>query len=93
MMIIAHGRGLVPDYLAGRAITSINVGVIGGAALFQFSSSLLLNFFIGSDGSFNPLGFRVVFTVMGSLVLLAVLIYLPIHDVHPRQLTRTGEKG
>ncbi len=91
MLIIAHGRGLVPDHLAGRAITTINVGVIGGAALFQFASSLLLDFFIGSDGIVSLAGFRLLFTLMGSLVLCAVLIYLPARDVHPRQLTRTGE--
>ena len=77
MLIIAHGRGLVPDHLAGRAITTINVGVIGGAALFQFASSLLLDFFIGSDGIVSLAGFRLLFTLMGSLVLCAVLICCP----------------
>lgn len=90
MLIIAHGRGLVPDHLAGRAITTINVGVIGGAAFFQFASSLLLDFFIGADGSVRLSGFRLLFALMGGLVLAAVLIYLPARDVHPRQLTRAG---
>jgi len=89
MLIIAHGRGLVPDHLAGRAITTINVGVIGGAALFQFASSLLLDFFIGPEETISLFGFRLLFTLMGLLVLLAVVIYLPARDVKPRQLQRS----
>lgn len=87
MLIIAHGRGLLPDHLAGRGITTINIGIIGGAALFQLCSSLLLDAYIGPQGVIADTGFRVLFTTMGSLVLLAVLVYLPARDVHPRQLT------
>lgn len=93
MLIIAYGRGLLPDHLAGRGITTINVGVIGGAALFQFASSLLLDLFIGPEGSISLSGFRLLFTLMGVLVLLAVLVYLPARDVHPRQLTRSAGSG
>lgn len=92
MLIIAYGRGLLPDRLAGRGITTINIGVIGGAALFQFASSLLLEFFTDPGGAIAPEGFRLLFAGMGGLILLAVLIFLPARDVHPRQLAvRSGE--
>lgn len=86
MLVIAHGRGLLPDHLAGRGITTINAGVIGGAALFQLASSLLLNFFVGADGAISESGFRTLFLGMGLLVLLAIGLYLPTRDVHPRRL-------
>ncbi|WP_026987299.1 MFS transporter [Fodinicurvata fenggangensis] len=84
MLIIAHGRGLLPDHLAGRGITSINAGVMGGTALFQLVTSFLLSFFVGADGTISESGFRLMFIGMGGLVLLAILVYLPSRDVRPR---------
>lgn len=85
MLIIAHGRGLLPDHMAGRGITSINTGVMGGATLFQLGTSLFLGLFTGPEGAVSVTGFRLMFLGMGTVALLAVCVYLPARDVHPKQ--------
>jgi len=73
--LTAHGRSFVPLERAGRLITTINLSALAAAFGAQWLCGLLVGLTSGSDGLGSPLGYRLVFAFLATMLLAALLIY------------------
>ncbi|WP_111732394.1 MFS transporter [Roseovarius amoyensis] len=72
-MIVAHGRSFIPDHLAGRGVTMLNLFAIGGAGVAQFVTGPL--YATASSGSMLA-GYSAIFGFFGLALLIGLCIYL-----------------
>jgi hypothetical protein len=75
-LLIAHGRDFYPDHLVGRGITLVNTAVLGGAALFQFMTGLIVGAF-DKVGTRTPVeAYRSMFAFLAAGLLVGLAFYL-----------------
>lgn len=75
-LLIAHGRDFYPDRLVGRGITLVNTAVLGGAALFQFVTGLIIGAF-DTVGTHAPAeAYRSMFAFLAAGLLVGLVFYL-----------------
>jgi MFS family permease len=79
-VLMAHGRGFVPDRLLGRGITLLNVLFIGGAGVLQPLSGAFMARMAGQPPAET---FAALHLSFGLLLVLALLIYLFSRDRRP----------
>lgn len=83
-MIMTHGRGIFPDRLIGRGMSTMNTCVMLGVACMQTLSGTILGAFAPlADGSRSELAYRTLFGFMCAVLLVAVTIYSRVSDVRP----------
>jgi predicted MFS family arabinose efflux permease len=83
-MVMTHGRGIFPDRLIGRGISTMNTSVMLGVACMQTLSGLII-------GAFEPLAsgaraeeaYRALFGTLTVVLLAAVAVYSRSQDVKP----------
>jgi len=88
-MVMTHGRGLFPDRLIGRGISTMNTAVMLGVACMQTLSGIII-------GAFEPLAsgarteeaYRALFGVLTLVLIVAVAIYTRSEDVKPSEEMR-----
>ncbi|MDA1357016.1 MAG: MFS transporter [Proteobacteria bacterium] len=83
IVIAGHGRALFPDRLAGRGIAMIAIALMGGPAIVQSASGLIMGAFPQVAGASPTDAYRAVFGFLAAIVLLALLAYLRLPDVRP----------
>jgi predicted MFS family arabinose efflux permease len=74
-VLMAHGRGFIPDHLLGRGITIMNILFIGGAGVLQPLSGALLGR-MTAGGASAATAYAALHAVFGALLLLGLAIYL-----------------
>lgn len=79
-VVISHGKSLFPARLAGRGLTLLNMGTMGGAFLAQFVSGLAIDLFPQTDGSYPIAAYQVVFALQAVFLGGAMFAYLPSRD-------------
>ena len=79
-VLMAHGRSFVPDHLLGRGITLLNVLFIGGAGLLQPISGAFMTAMAGQP---PDEAYAMLHTSFGTLLVLALAIYLVSADARP----------
>lgn len=80
---IGVGRGLYPDHMVGRGVTTVNLATFIGVALVQFASGLMMGAF-GGDGAAMPAeAYRVLFGALAAYAVLVALAYFGIADIKP----------
>jgi predicted MFS family arabinose efflux permease len=85
-MVMTHGRGIFPDRLIGRGISTMNTSVMLGVACMQTLSGIII-------GAFEPLAsgartedaYRALFGTLTLVLLVAVAIYSRSQDVKPSE--------
>jgi len=82
LRVMVHGRALLPEHLAGRGMTTVNLGMSLGAALLQPITGVLLG--AVSGGTPTEVGYRAVFGFLALVTFIAMLLYRPIADAPPR---------
>ncbi|WP_445504608.1 MFS transporter [Microvirga sp. G4-2] len=83
-ILTSHGKSLFPSHLTGRGITLMNIGTMGGAFLSQSITGVLIDLMGRSEtGTYSPEGYRLVFAVLGSWLLLSLVFYFKAIDPHP----------
>ncbi len=83
-IIMAHGRGILPDRLIGRGMATINTSVMLGVACMQTLSGVILGVFEPSaSGGRSELAYRGLFGFMSLILLAAVFVYSRSMDVKP----------
>ena len=93
-MIMTHGRGIFPDRLIGRGMSTMNTCVMLGVACMQTLSGTILGAFAPlADGSRSELAYRTLFGFMCAVLLVAVAIYSRARDVRPSDELRAALKG
>lgn len=85
IVIVAHGRSLFPDDLAGRGVTTINLAQAVGTAFLPVATGFLISGFgILPDGGTSPDGYRAAFLFMGGCLVCGAAVYAGITDSKPR---------
>jgi predicted MFS family arabinose efflux permease len=83
-MVMTHGRGIFPDRLIGRGISTINTSVMLGVACMQTLSGIIVGAFEPlADGARTETAYRALFGVLTVVLVVAVAIYSRSQDVKP----------
>jgi MFS family permease len=86
IVIVAHGRSLFPDHLAGRGVTTVNLAQALGTALMPTLTGIIVGVFVPSIGAgASETGYRVAFGAMAALLSLGTLVYVQARDVRPSE--------
>jgi MFS family permease len=84
IVIVAHGRSLFPDRLAGRGVTTVNLAQAIGTAILPAATGLIIGGFAAdAAGAVSALGYRLAFAFMGALLAGCLLVYLGVADSRP----------
>lgn len=83
IVIAGHGRALFPDRLAGRGIAMLSIALMGGPAVLQSITGLIVGAFSRVSDSAPADAYRAVFGFLAAVVLLALLAYLRVPDARP----------
>ncbi|MBM3547626.1 MAG: MFS transporter [Alphaproteobacteria bacterium] len=85
LIVVAHGRSLFPDHLAGRGVTTVNIAQVVGSAFLP----ILTGFIVGAgpaDALVRPeSAYRLAFGAIAFFFALGLATYLTAKDVKPRQ--------
>ena len=83
VVVMTHGIALFPGDLAGRAVTTLNTALMGGAALVQWGAGRLVGLFPAETrgGAADP--YTALFATLATLTLAALALYRFADDVHP----------
>jgi predicted MFS family arabinose efflux permease len=83
-MVMTHGRGIFPDRLIGRGISTINTSVMLGVACMQTLSGIIIGAFEPlADGARTETAYRALFGVLTVVLISAVAIYSRSQDIKP----------
>ncbi len=83
IVITGHGRALFPDRLAGRGMAMLAIALMGGPAILQSVTGLIMGAFPAADGAAPLVAYQAVFGFLAATVLLALLPYLRLPDARP----------
>ncbi len=83
IVITGHGRALFPDRLAGRGMAMLAIALMGGPAILQSVTGLIMGAFPAADGAAPLVAYQAVFGFLAATVLLALLPYLCLPDARP----------
>lgn len=91
IVIVAHGRSLFPDRLAGRGVTTVNLAQAIGTAILPAATGLIIGGFAAdAAGAVSELGYRLAFAFMGALLAGCLLVYLGVADSRPSRGNGSG---
>lgn len=93
-MVLSHGRGIIPDRLIGRGMSTLNTAVMLGVACMQSLSGIIL-------GAFEPLpggarseaAYHALFGVLTVVLIGAIAIYSRSQDVRPSDEMRARQQA
>ena len=74
-VIVAQGRALFPDRLAGRGVTTVNMAQCLGLAVLPAGMGYIVEGFGGADAAY-----RVAFAALGVGLVLGAAVYLRSRD-------------
>ena len=84
-IMLAHSRALVPDYLIGRALTTVNTGVMIAIAAMQMAiGGIIGSIMVSADGQATADSYRVAFGFFAAMAVLTFVIYSKAKDAKPR---------
>jgi predicted MFS family arabinose efflux permease len=84
IVIVAHGRSLYPDHLAGRGVTVVNLAQVTGCTVLPIMTGFLIDLFPMEAGTVSVLAYRAVFGVIGLSLAMGILAYAGVKDSRPR---------
>jgi hypothetical protein len=88
-MVMTHARGIFPDRLIGRGMSTINTSVMLGVACMQTFSGIVIGAFEPlADGARTETAYRALFGVLAAVLIVAVAIYSRSRDVKPSEQMR-----
>ena len=93
-MVMTHARGIFPDRLIGRGISTINTSVMLGVACMQTISGMIVGAFDPMpDGARTETAYRALFGTLTVVLIVAVAIYSRSKDVRPSDQIRDSRQG
>ncbi|WP_421866353.1 MFS transporter [Parvibaculum sp.] len=88
-LLLAHGRLIFPDRLAGRGITLLNFGNMTGVFALQALTGALIGL-LWRSGVATEAGYRLTFASLALVLLAALAYYSTIRDTSSRAITERG---
>lgn len=82
-LLLAHGRLLFPDRLAGRGITLLNFGNMAGVFVLQALTGALIGY-LERSGAAIEFSYRATFGALALVLLAALAYYATIPDTNSR---------
>ena len=82
-ILLAHARALVPEYLIGRGITTVNTGIMIAIAMMQLAVGALIGWLTADNGGDAAFAYRGAFGFISVMALLSTLNYLRVRDCKP----------
>jgi predicted MFS family arabinose efflux permease len=73
VIVMAHGMALLPQRLAGRGATTLNIALLGGAALIQSVSGSLLDATASVAGTQGA--YQILFALLAAVLAVALVCY------------------
>lgn len=83
VVVAGHGRSLFPDRLAGRGMSLIAIGLMGGPALLQSVSGLIIGAFDAAAGAPPEAAYRAMFGFLALVMIAALVFYIRLPDARP----------
>ena len=85
LMIVAQGRALFPDRIAGRGVTTVNMAQVFGAMALPAASGILVGSFANEAGAAAPeAAYRAVFAMLAICSFAGLMVYLRSKDSPPQ---------
>ena len=84
VVVMTHGMALFPGEVAGRAVTTLNTALMGGAALAQWGAGRMVGRLAAEPGGSAAPAYTALFATLAALTLAALLVYRFADDVRPR---------
>lgn len=85
IMIVAQGRALFSDRIAGRGVTTVNMAQVFGATALPALSGILVGSYAGGAGAAAPeAAYRAVFAMLAACSFAGLMIYLRSKDSRPQ---------
>lgn len=85
LIVVAHGRSLFPDHLAGRGVTTVNIAQVSGSALLPIVTGLIIGAVSGDAEPRPEIAYRLAFAAIATCLAAGLLVYLTAADAKPRQ--------
>ncbi|QWG17568.1 MFS transporter [Bradyrhizobium sediminis] len=93
-MVLTHGRGIIPDRLIGRGMSTLNTSVMLGVACMQSLSGVIVGAFEPlAGGARSETAYRALFGVLTLVLIVALAIYSRSKDVRPSDEMRARLKA
>jgi hypothetical protein len=93
-MVLTHGRGIIPDRLIGRGMSTLNTAVMLGVACMQSLSGIILGAFEPlANGARSEAAYHALFGVLTVVLIGAVAIYSRSQDVRPSDEMRARQQA
>ncbi|MCK6450456.1 MAG: MFS transporter [Alphaproteobacteria bacterium] len=83
VVIVAQGRALFPDRLAGRGVTTVNMAQLVGLVLLPSGSGQIIGAFAAGGVGVPESAYRAVFLALAACLMLGLSFYLRSRDTKP----------
>jgi MFS family permease len=83
IVVVAHGRSLFPDHLAGRGVTTVNIAQVAGSALLPMLTGLIVGAVPAEDGVRPEAAYRLAFAAIAVCFAAGLAVYLGAEDSKP----------
>jgi predicted MFS family arabinose efflux permease len=84
IVIVAHGRSLFPDELAGRGVTTVNLAQVAGSAGLPILTGALVGAFPAIGGVAPAAAYRAVWIFIAIALAGGLAVYAGARDAPPR---------
>lgn len=85
LMLVAQGRALFPDRIAGRGVTTVNMAQVFGAMLLPAASGVLVGWCTEGAGAAAPeAAYRAVFAMLAVCSFGGLMVYLRGREGRPQ---------
>ncbi len=84
LVVVAHGRSLFPDRLAGRGVTTVNIAQVGGSAVLPILTGFIVAAVPEEGGARPEIAYRLAFGAIALCLAAGLAVYLTAKDVKPR---------
>jgi MFS family permease len=84
IVVVAHGRSLYADHLAGRGVTLVNLSQLTGLSVLPIVTGSVIGAFPVVNGASPEIAYRWAFGCMAAALACGTALYLTSRDKQPR---------
>jgi predicted MFS family arabinose efflux permease len=88
IVVVAHGRSLYPDHLAGRGVTLVNLSQLVGLSVLPVATGAVIGAFPVTGGASPEIAYRWAFALLAAALASGTAVYLTARDAKPRPSAR-----
>jgi MFS family permease len=85
LVVVAHGRSLFPDHLAGRGVTTVNIAQVVGSAILPILTGLIIGAGPAEADIRPESAYRLAFAAIALCFAGGLAVYLTAADAKPRE--------